>query len=364
MIECLLFSQIYPPQQGGAATFYSNLVKEQKDKVNYHIICENTSGEKAISTSGTVNIYRILPNSDRINKYIHIPLEIIIVIMVTTYFILMKNIDVIHAHSSRISNMSIGICAIVFGTPILYDCRDTGFITEIITIGPVHRWFSCAPNIDEVLLKSGISNDKITRLPVINPPFVSKYRKINQIGSRLNLIYVGSLLRRKGIYMLPSILEYLREHNIDAKITVIGAGKDGKKLKKAFKNKDLIDYVNWLGEINHKQAVSHIGNHDILLLPSESEGIPRVILEAQEVGTPVVTSDVGSVNEISDDKVDIIISDRDSNSFAKEIMWLYENEEMYVQIAKRGINKSKEKDWEQICNVVYDAYISETSPHD
>jgi glycosyltransferase involved in cell wall biosynthesis len=52
-----------------------------------------------------------------------------------------------------------------------------------------------------------------------------------------------------------------------------------------------------------KDAVQLMADFDILLLTSDSEGMPLVVLEAQSIGVPVVSTDVGCVGEIVENTV-------------------------------------------------------------
>jgi glycosyltransferase involved in cell wall biosynthesis len=51
-----------------------------------------------------------------------------------------------------------------------------------------------------------------------------------------------------------------------------------------------------------KDAVQLMADFDILLLTSDSEGMPLVVLEAQSLGVPVVSTDVGCVGEMIGDQ--------------------------------------------------------------
>ncbi len=116
-------------------------------------------------------------------------------------------------------------------------------------------------------------------------PTVAK-AKVNRV------LFIGNLVPVKSVDLLIQAMA-----GVGAKLTVIGDGPLRKALQSdaASWNVD----VEFLGSIPQADLPKHYRAADLFVLPSRSEGVPNVLLEASACGVPWVASDVGGIPEIA-----------------------------------------------------------------
>jgi glycosyltransferase involved in cell wall biosynthesis len=154
----------------------------------------------------------------------------------------------------------------------------------------------------------GISRERIVTLP--NWIDVAEEKRKNErvdrilTHTRLNipdgkkvLLFVHRLAKRKGAHLLPAIFERL--HSLGCVLLVAGDGPEYASIERDFRERGLSDDVRMLGWVPQEAVHELYAIADLFLLPSEEEGFPHVLTEAQSIGLPYVASDVGGVREMT-----------------------------------------------------------------
>jgi teichuronic acid biosynthesis glycosyltransferase TuaC len=104
---------------------------------------------------------------------------------------------------------------------------------------------------------------------------------------------VGALIERKGQALLVESLPLLP----GATLALIGQGPDRVSLERSARAHGVADRVIFVGSAAHEEVAQWLGAADCMALPSASEGLANVWVEALACGTPVVTCDVGGARE-------------------------------------------------------------------
>jgi glycosyltransferase involved in cell wall biosynthesis len=121
---------------------------------------------------------------------------------------------------------------------------------------------------------------------------------------------LGRLSHEKGVDVLLCAARELVAEIPEARIVVAGDGPEGDVLRREASQPPLIGHVRFLGRITRPQDL--MGAADLVVLPSRSEGLPNVVLESYEVGTPVLATNVGAVGQIILDRKTGWIIQRDN----------------------------------------------------
>lgn len=112
-------------------------------------------------------------------------------------------------------------------------------------------------------------------------------------GHPLRLVFVGSLIPRKGADVLLRAFAHLREPT--AVLRLVGDGPERGALEALGRTLGIGDRLEFCGQVAPEHVAGHLASSTVFVLPSHSEGRPNVLLEAMAGGTPVVASRIDGV---------------------------------------------------------------------
>ena len=129
----------------------------------------------------------------------------------------------------------------------------------------------------------------------------------------LRLLWVGRMDESsKRISDLPRIATRLRERGAGFLMTFVGDGADRPALESAVNAANLRDRIRFHGWASSRDVHAMLRESDVLLLPSNREGLPVAMMEALAAGCAVVASRVSGVE------------DYESHLFAKGSLWVHD----------------------------------------
>lgn len=141
--------------------------------------------------------------------------------------------------------------------------------------------------------------------------------------------FIGGLHSYKG---LNDLSEAVRNIKSECRIILAGEGPERERLQE-----EIGDQAVFLGAVPYGQIPALYQQIDSLVLPSHTEGLPRVILEAQASGVPVIATKVGGIPEVIDDgKNGLLIQPRSPSELTTAIDKLANNKELRSSLADQG----------------------------
>jgi len=173
----------------------------------------------------------------------------------------------------------------------------------------------------------------------IKTPVISTQQIGNSVSKKtdnvFSILFVGRLAPEKGLTHLLDAMKHLVEQMISVRLDLVGSGPMHKQLSSYIAQNDLGQQVHLHG---HKafgpELFSHYQNADCLILPSMSEGFPKVINEARAFGLPIITTNCGGISgEIRHGENGWIIESASSQSIADAILELSQNKALEEKLA-------------------------------
>ena len=153
------------------------------------------------------------------------------------------------------------------------------------------------------------------------------------------ILTVARLVQEKGLqYGIRAISELLKEHpKLHVEYRIVGCGQLEKKLRKQVEELDLVGIVSFLGELEQEKVIREMQKANIFLLPSVDEALPTVLMEAQAIGLPIVSTNVGSVSEaMIDKKSGFLVPERDVDSLTEKLEYLIAHPELWLEMGRAG----------------------------
>lgn len=222
--------------------------------------------------------------------------------------------DVVHAHSHLYSStVAAALRRVIDNTPLvitnhgLYSQSAPKALFELYlrTIGRMTFEAAdtvfCYTAVDKKRLRDrGVTN----RIDVIaNGIDIDRFTPEGPSLDRVDdtaptILFVGRLVAGKRPDTVIDTLSVVRSAIPNAQLLICGDGPLRTELTTRVSDESLGEAVEFLGRVSYEQMPAVYRSADVLILPSESEGFPRTVLEALATGLPVVTSNLPQLMDV------------------------------------------------------------------
>lgn len=166
------------------------------------------------------------------------------------------------------------------------------------------------------------------------------YQSIINIQQPINFLFIGRLLKEKGIHDFIEAAKIVKEKYPETQFTVLGA-IDSHNLGALIQSElnELIEsnLINYPGHVDNVK--DWIANCHVFVLPSYREGVPRSTQEAMAIGRAVITTDVPGCRETVVNGVNgFLVARWNPEALAEKMIYFIEHPE---QIEKMGYESYK-----------------------
>lgn len=332
-MKIALLSYGFLPQLGGGELFIYRLASMLSKNGNTVFIISNFEGPANLPKNCVVYKTPRLPS-----KFASMIAHILVAPLMLLLLNLVNGIDVIHS-AGFMDLLSAFPCKLVFRVPVVLRlslARHVDFIKRLKT--PISimadKIVVLHSNMRDELLASGLKNDKI--VVINNGVDTDKFFPNSAAKQDTVILWVGRLHPFKEPNLAIETLSQIVDSTKKVQMHIVGRGKMEEQLRKLVLSYNLTDRIKFLGYQKHDAVAEIMGNADILLLTSKSEGMSNALLEAMSCGLAVLTTSRSSTGVVQNGINGFIVNDH--KDMAPIVLRLIDDIHLRSEIGKNARN--------------------------
>ena len=155
---------------------------------------------------------------------------------------------------------------------------------------------------------------------------------------KFNILFIGSVTDRKKPHMIIEAIQRINDKSYH--LSIIGPApneKYFKELKDLIDKSDLQNQVSLIGPVDRESVKDYYSTSNLMILPSISEGLARVIFESQVAMCPVLVTDAPGMSDIViDGQTGYVFESNNLDSLSLKIEYIKNNYEEASLVAKNA----------------------------
>lgn len=295
------------------------------------------------------------------------PLEFLIGGLLLLILLFQKRIDVIHTHQLFSAGLVGALAKKIINKPLITKIASSGPDGDVADLKrypftkfkfkqlkKTDYFIAINPTVVDELMMSGFQREKIQEIPngvntdIFKPITLNK----SQLKKRLNLpnkkivTFIGRIVKQKQLHYLIDIWPKVLEKYPESHLIIIGkpdiTSDYFDKIQQKIKDFKLATNISFLGTF--PTIKDYLAASDIFVLPSRSEGLSNVLLEAVATGLPIIASRIpGNQIVIEDKKNGLLFDHNNPADLLNKIYYLLDHPLEADQLGKQARNLIEEK---------------------
>ena len=155
---------------------------------------------------------------------------------------------------------------------------------------------------------------------------------------KFNILFIGSVTDRKKPHMIIEAIQRINDKSYH--LSIVGPApneKYFKELKDLIDKSDLQNQVSLIGPVDRESVKDYYSTSNLMILPSISEGLARVIFESQVAMCPVLVTDAPGMSDIViDGQTGYVFKSNNLDSLSLKIEYIKNNYEEASLVAKNA----------------------------
>ncbi|MDA9712322.1 glycosyltransferase [Acidimicrobiaceae bacterium] len=144
---------------------------------------------------------------------------------------------------------------------------------------------------------------------------------------KFNILFIGSVTDRKKPHMIIEAIQRINDKSYH--LSIVGPApneKYFKELKDLIDKSDLQNQVSLIGPVDRESVKDYYSTSNLMILPSISEGLARVIFESQVAMCPVLVTDAPGMSDIViDGQTGYVFESNNLDSLSLKIEYIKNN---------------------------------------
>ena len=181
--------------------------------------------------------------------------------------------------------------------------------------------------------------------PIVQFPTWTDIEVFLEVGEqnsrrKSDILYAGVLIPRKGIHHLIHAFSRIASEFPEARLVIVGREENpeyAEKLRRDVVKLGLDSRVIFVGEVSQAELADYMRQAAVFVLPSLSEGLGRVVVEAMATGMPVIGSYIGGIPEmVQERQTGFLIPPGDEKALAERLKWILSHPEEAQAMGKQA----------------------------
>ena len=155
---------------------------------------------------------------------------------------------------------------------------------------------------------------------------------------KFNILFIGSVTDRKKPHMIIEAIQIINDESYH--LSIVGPTPNEKyflELKDVIDKSGLQNQVSFTGAVDRESVKEYYSTSNLMILPSISEGLARVIFESQVASCPVLVTDAPGMGDIViDGQTGYVFESNNTDSLIAKIVYIKNNYEEASLVAKNA----------------------------
>jgi len=193
-------------------------------------------------------------------------------------------------------------------------------------------------------------------------PYKRLAEQRQQYHDPVNILFLGHIGKAKGVFDLLEAVTFLKcQVEKPFRIHLVGNPSNAEEISQVhqfIKENSLNETVIVSRAVYDEEKYQKFADADIFVLPSHSEGMPMVVIEAMAAGLPVIATQVGGIPDLIDSKdIGLLVPPRSPKLLSDALLWLINNPKQGMELGHNAyVHALKNFDIERKATLLFGYY--------